>query len=236
MPVDPRTGQNLPYPGEPGYEEALRANPEAYMEMAQGMQGGGEMMPQDDGMMGQDPSMMGGEGMMPQGAPPSPDEITSLEQEEAMLDQQIMSQAAPQPETAFSVDAINTLLSEFNNTLDKFAGEDIPDIEWTGSEGGKKWDQPLPTEVFSPLVALNDTLELVDDGKYANKYAIDLEALTSDAELRKATASLKKMANDKKLVEAMQQPATMPGPQGGGMPPAPGDFDQEEQMLAANMG
>ena len=25
MPVDPRTGQNLPYPGEPGYEEAVQA-------------------------------------------------------------------------------------------------------------------------------------------------------------------------------------------------------------------
>lgn len=236
MPVDPRTGQNLPYPGEPGYEEALRANPELYMEMAQGMQGEGEMMPQDPGMMPQDQAMMGGGEMMPPGQAPSPDDITSLEQEEAMLEQQIMSQAAPQPDSAFSVDAINTLLSEFNNTLDKFAGEDIPDIEWTGSEGGKKWDQPLPPEVFTPLIALNDTLELVEDGKYADKYGIDLESLTSDAELRKATAALKKMANDKKLVEAMQQPATMPDAQGGGMPPAPGSFDQEEQMLAANMG
>tara|TARA_R100000152_G_C6779051_1_gene210274 strand:- start:54 stop:704 length:651 start_codon:yes stop_codon:yes gene_type:complete len=216
MPVDPRTGQNLPYPGEPGYEEAVQANPDAYLEMA------GEMPP-------------GGEPMPPGGAP-TPDDITALEEEEAMLDQEIMAQAAPQPEKPFSVDAIQTLLSEFNNVLDVFAGEDIPDIEWTGSEGGGKWDEPLPPEVFTPLVALNDTLEILEDGSYADKYRIELEALTSDAELRKATASLKKMAKDKKLVEAMQAPAVMPDAASAEMPPAPGTFDQDEQMLAANMG
>jgi hypothetical protein len=228
MPVDPRTGQNLPYPGEPGYEEAVAANPELYMEMAGGMPGGegmppgGEMMPP------------GGE-MMPPGAPPSPDDIVALEEEEAMLESQVMSEAAPQPESPFSVAAIQTLLSEFNSTLDKFAGEDIPDLEWPGAEGGNKWDQPLPPEVFAPLVALNDTLQLVEDGKYFDKYGIELEALTSDAELRKATASLKKMAKDKKLVEAMQAPVG-PEAQGAEMPPPPGGFDEEEQMLASNMG
>ena len=230
MPVDPRTGQNLPYPGEPGYEEAVQANPEAYMEMAGGAPPEGEMMPPEGEMM-----PPGGE-MVPPGGEPTPDDIMALEQEEAGLDQEIMAQAAPQPEKPFSVDAIQTLLSEFNKTLDKFAGEDIPDIEWAGAEGGGKWDQPLPPEVFTPLVALNDTLSILEDGKYLDKYAIELDALTSDAELRKATASLKKMAKDKKLVEAMQAPAVVPEPGGGEMPPPPGGFDQDEQMLAANMG
>ena len=222
MPVDPRTGQNLPYPGEPGYEEAVQANPEAYMEMAEGMPGGEGMPP-------------GGE-MMPPGGAPTPDDMMALEQEEAGVEQQIMAQAAPEPESPFSIKAIQTLLSEFNSTLDAFAGEDIPDIEWPGVEGEGKWDQPLPPEVFTPLVAINDTLEILEDGKYADKYRIDLESLTSDAELRKATASLKKMAKDKKLVEAMQAPAVVPEPGVGEMPPPPGSFDQDEQMLAANMG
>ena len=30
MPVDPTTGEELPYPGQPGYEEAKKKNPEAY--------------------------------------------------------------------------------------------------------------------------------------------------------------------------------------------------------------
>jgi hypothetical protein len=232
MPVDPRTGQNLPYPGEPGYEEAVQANPEAYLEMANeagGVPPGGEMMPPGGEMM-----PPGGEAMPPGGAP-SPDEMVALEEEEAALEQDVMAQAAPQPEKPFSVDAIQTLLSEFNSTLDAFAGEDIPDLEWAGAEGGDKWDQPLPAEVFAPLVALNDTLQLVEDGKYFDKYGIELEALTSDAELRKATASIKKMGKDKKLVSAMQEPVGEPV-EGEEMPPPPGGFDQDEQMLAANMG
>ena len=44
------------------------------------------------------------------------------------------------------------------------------------------------------------------------------------------------MAKDKKLIEAMQAPAVVPEPGGGEMPPPPGGFDQDEQMLAANMG
>jgi len=243
MPVDPRTGQNLPYPGEPGYEEAVQANPEAYMEMAGGTPPGGEAMPPGAEAMppGAGPMPPGAEAMppggeaMPPGAAPTPDDIMALEEEEAALQGDVMAQAAPQPEKPFSVAAIQTLLSEFNSTLDIFAGEDIPDLEWAAAEGGDKWDQPLPAEVFAPLVALNDTLQLVGDGKYFDKYGIELESLTSDAELRKATASVKKMGKDKKLVEAMQAPVG-PAPEGEEMPPPPGEFDEDEQMLAANMG
>ena len=32
MPKDPKTGKDLPYEGEPGFEEAVAANPEAYMQ------------------------------------------------------------------------------------------------------------------------------------------------------------------------------------------------------------
>lgn len=223
MPVDPATGQPLPYPGEPGYEEALAANPEAYAQEG--------AAPPDAGMMPPDAGMM-----PPEGVPPTADELGQLEQEEAMLEQDIMAQAAPQPEKPFSVKAIQTLLSEFNSTLDAFAGDDLPDLEWAGVEGGDKWDQPLPPEVFAPLVALNDSLKLIEGGEYFDKYGIELEALTSDAELRKATAQLKKMGKDKKLVEAMQAPATPEAGTEAEMPPAPGTFNEDEQMLASNMG
>ena len=224
MPVDPTTGQPLPYPGEPGYEEAMAANPEAYAQE-------GEMMPPEGGMMPPEGGMM-----PPEGVPPSPEELAQLEEQEAMLEQDLMSQAAPAPDKPFSVKAIQTLLSEFNTTLEAFAGDDMPDLEWAGVEGGDKWDQPLPPEVFAPLVALNDSLKLVEDGKYFDKYGIDLEALTSDAELRKATAQLKKMAKDKKLVEAMQAPVSPGEETASEMPPAPGTFNEDEQMLASNMG
>ena len=229
MPVDPRTGQPLPYEGEPGYEEAMAANPELYAE-AGAPPPGGEMMPPGGEMM-----PPGGEMMPPEAGAPSPEDIEGLEQEEAMLQQDVMSQAAPMPETPFTTKAIETLLSEFNNTIDAFAGEDIPDLEWAGAEGGNKWDQPLPPEVFAPLVALNESLKLIGEGEFFDKYSLDLEALTSDAELRKATANLKKMSKDKKLVEAMQAPVSPETEAAPEMAPAPGNFNEDEQMLASNM-
>ena len=36
MPIDPKTGKNLPYEGEPGYEQSVAANPEAYMDNTEG--------------------------------------------------------------------------------------------------------------------------------------------------------------------------------------------------------
>lgn len=36
MPIDTQTGQALPYEGEPGFEESAAANPEAYMDDAEG--------------------------------------------------------------------------------------------------------------------------------------------------------------------------------------------------------
>ena len=139
---------------------------------------------------------------------PTPEEIVTawLEKDEAALNGDEWVEAEPQPEKPLSVAAIQTLLSEFNSTLDAFAGENVPDLQWAGAEGLDKWDQPLPGEVFAPLVALNDTLQLVENGKYFDKYNIEVEALTSDAELRKAAMLLKNMDKDRKLVEAKQTP------------------------------
>ena len=170
----------------------------------------------------------------PEAGAPTPDDIARLEQEEAALEQGIMAETAPAPEKPFSVQAIQTLLKEFNNTLDSFAGEDAPDLEWVGAEGGNKWDAPLPQEVFAPLVALNESLKLVEDGAFFDKYGLELEALTTDAELRKATAGLKKMGKDKKLIEAMRAPIGPEEPEME-MPSAPGTFTEEEQVLASNM-
>ena len=90
--------------------------------------------------------------------------------------------------------------------------------------------------MFAPLVALNESLKLIGEGEFFDKYGLELEALTSDAELRKVTATLKKMGKDKKLIEAMQAPVSPEAEAQPGMAPAPGTFDEDEQMLAANMG
>ena len=41
MPVEPNTGMQLPYKGEPGYEEAKAQFPELYAAEEQGMAEGG---------------------------------------------------------------------------------------------------------------------------------------------------------------------------------------------------
>ena len=224
MPTDPRTGQPLPYPGEPGYEDAMAASPDAYAQ---------EGAPPDAGALPPD------EGMMPEDAgAPTPDDLALMEQESQGLQQDVTAQTAPAPEKPYSVKAIGTLLDEFNSTIDAFAGDDIPDLEWSAPEGGKNWDQPLPQEVYVPLVALDESLKMIAAGEFYDKYGMDPQGLTSDPELRKATANLKKMGKDKKLIEAMQEPIAPEGAdmdKGGAMPPEPGLFDEDEQALAANM-
>ena len=101
MPVDPRTGQQLPYPGEPGYEEAMAANPEAYQ--GEAFPPGGELPPAGPGA----------ELSPEQAGAPTPEDITDLEDEQAQLTQDIMTEAAPQPEKPYSVKAIGTLIDEF---------------------------------------------------------------------------------------------------------------------------
>ena len=84
MPVEPNTGMQLPYKGEPGYEEAKSQFPELYAAEEQGMAAGGEPpaeMPGDEGPM--DPAADMG----------------------AQDDMMQMAQSAPVPDKPFSVNA-----------------------------------------------------------------------------------------------------------------------------------
>jgi len=152
----------------------------------------------------------------------------------------IMAEAAPQPEKPYSVKAIDTLIGDFNDTLEALAGTELPDVEWQTPEGaGAKWPNPLPPEIFVPLVALTEALKVVGDGSFYEKHGFEPRELTSDAELRKASASMRKMAKDSDLAQAMQAPmgAAGPGapPESEEMPPPPGGFEEEDELLAQNL-
>jgi len=207
MPIDPATGAPLPYPGEPGFEEALAANPEAYA--AEGIAPGG-----------QPPG-----GLPPEGPPPG-----GMAPDLAQLAAQ-----APMPEKPFSIKALETLVKQFNDTIDKLGGGDLPPVEvdFTGVEG-KKWTDPLPPQIFIPLLAINEALAVIEDGKYQDKYGFDPLEITSDVEVRKATAQLKRMAGDKKLAEALMAPVEG-AEEMAEAPPAPGQFPEEDQMLAEGL-
>tara|TARA_R100000773_G_C4215992_1_gene114724 strand:+ start:122 stop:739 length:618 start_codon:yes stop_codon:yes gene_type:complete len=177
-----------------------------------------EVYAQDQGMAGREPpEMAGDEGPQDMG-----------------MAQEVPS--APMPEKPYSVNAVKTLLKELNKALDKLSGQNIPDLEVEMETKGAKLEGPLPDEIFLTLVAISESLRMLGED-FVDKFGFDPESLVTDADLRKVTATLKKMSKDKKLVEAMQAPvgggeAPAAAPQ---QPSAPGFFDEDEQELAANM-
>jgi len=219
MPVEPNSGMQLPYKGEPGYEEAKAQFPELYAQEEQGMAEGDAPpaeMPGDEGpddMAAEGEAGMGAEGEMMQDMP-----------------------SAPMPEKPYSVSAVKTLLKELNKALDKLAGEDIPDIEVEMPSKGAKLEGALPDELYITLMAIAETVRMLGED-FVSKYGFEPDTLMTDADLRKMTATLKKMSKDKKLIEAMQAPVggeEMPET-AEEQPPPPGFFDEDEQELAAGM-
>ena len=207
MPTEPNTGIELPYKGQPGYDEAKAAFPEVYAAEEGGT--AGDEGPRDAAMEGQDMDMD-----MQQMAAPS----------------------GPMPTKPFSKNAVKTLLKELNKALDKFAGQNLPDIEIEMEGKGAKLEGALPPQLFLTLSAIADTLRMLGED-FNKKYGFDPMSLVTDADLRKATANIKKMAKDKKLIEAMNQP--VPGVEAGPPPMnqtmEPSMTRENDQALAAAM-
>ena len=202
MPIDPATGQSLPYAGEPG------AAP------------------------GAPPLPPGGPGA----APPMPPEAAApmpSPEDEAMGRVSEIAAQAPEPSKPYTVKALQTLLKQFNDTVDTLSGGDLPEIEVDFGEE-KKWDQPIPPDLFVPLVALSEALKMVADGEFAEKYDFDPLGMDSDVGVRKTTAQLVRIGKDKKLVEAMQAPMGGEEPELE-EPPELGAMSPEDEELAAGL-
>lgn len=178
-----------------------------------------------------------------QGAGPgSPDAVMEADAEMADAQRGMMGAAAPPPEKPFSVKAIKTLISQFNDTVEAFAGDELPDVEWEPMEKGAKWDQPLPQEIYVPITALSDALGVIAGGEFAEKYSdFSPMEIVDDPTLRKATAKLRQMEKDKKLVAAMSEPleqaaeAEPMSAEEGPVPPAPSEMTEEDQALQESM-
>jgi len=208
MPVDPATGAPLPYPGEPGYDPAAAAAPQG--------------MPPQGMPPGAPPEGMPPEGMPPEGGVPP--EIAQI------------AASAPMPEKPYTVKALETLVKQFNDTMNTLAQGQLPevDVDFSVVEGNK-WDQPLPPQLFVPLVAINEALKMLEGGKYADKYGFDPLEMTSDVEVRKATAQLKRMSKDKKLAEDLMKPDAGGEETAEASAPTPGEFAEEDDMLAEGL-
>tara|TARA_R100000005_G_C4978993_1_gene189348 strand:- start:153 stop:818 length:666 start_codon:yes stop_codon:yes gene_type:complete len=220
MPVEPNTGKQLPYKGEPGYEQAKAQYPDLYAAEEQGM--APEEAP---------PADMQPADMQPADMPGDEGPADAMGQQDELMQ---MAESAPMPEKPFSVSAVKTLLKELNKALDAFSGQDIPDLEVEMPSKGAKLEGPLPPGIYLTLLAIAESLTLLDP-KSAEKYQFNPQEIVTDADLRKVTATLKKMSKDKKVLEAMQAPAGGEAEMEMEQPSAPGFFDEDEQTLAANM-
>jgi hypothetical protein len=151
-----------------------------------------------------------------------------------------LAQSAPAPTKPFSVKALEGLLKQFNATLGKISVVEMPPIEidFSGAEKNK-YDQPLPPDLFLPLLAVSELVKMVGGGEFESKYSFDVFQVLTDTDIRKLTAILKMMAKDKKFIEGvkqLQEQPEMPGDEGpDDMAPPPDDMGEDDEVLAANM-
>lgn len=131
-----------------------------------------------------------------------------MEQERARYE--AMAAAAPKPTKPYSAKTVQTLIDTFNETLDKLGGQDLPNVE-VDLGGQDRWTEPLPAQIFVPLVALFQAVEQIGGGKFAGKYTVTPMELTDDNGLRMAAGQLMRMGNDAMLAKAMQTPINAPG-------------------------
>jgi len=160
-------------------------------------------------------------------------------EEQAAMEAGAIAQTAPQPSKPFTLKTIDGLIKEFNGTMGKLSDGMLPDVSWDPGDqaDGKKWANPLPAEIFVPLVALNEYMGMLDDRSFAEKYSYDPGSLVNDTELRKTQGTIKKMGKDKKLAKAFQEPLAGAGAAAPEMepPPPPGEFGDDDEMLAQGL-
>ena len=182
--------------------------------------------------------------MPPGGAPPmppagaSPDDAMAAIEEEQRARMEAVASAAPQPSEAYDVKLIEKLVDELNELAEKAVGEGgVPAIQFDAG-GEKKWAQPLPGNVFVPLVAVGEMAAQLG----FDKYTFDPMELDSNAGLRAASGKIRQMHSDADFIEAVTAP-----PEGEEMmeepepaqPPtletAPGAMSAEDEELMAAM-
>ncbi len=173
---------------------------------------------------------------MPMGAGGG-DEMMAMQDEEAGARKGAIGAGAPVPTKPYTVTVVKGLITQFNETFDALGGADLPNVEWEPEVRGAKWEAPLPSAIYAPLVALKEALAVIGGGQFASKYVIEPEKMVDDAEVRKVTGQLGKMEKDKELIKAMQEPLPQqqPAPQPAGPGPVPSEFGEDDDTLMGGM-
>ena len=188
MPVDPVTGEEIPYAGEPGAAPGAPPRPSA------------------------------GAGAAPMPPAGAADQAMQGMEDEQTARMQAVAASAPQPTEAYDVKLIAKLVDELNDLADKALGGDaVPDIEFDAG-GESKLAEPLPGNVFVPLVAVNEMARQLG----FDKYTFEPTELNSNAGLRKDEDFIAAVTEPQQADADMEQPEeTM----------APGEFSDEDREL-----
>lgn len=196
MPVDPVTGESLPYAGDPGAPA------------------------------GAPPMPPGGPEMPPPGAEGPP--MEGADQAQAQMEQIAAQAPAPEGE-GFSVKVIQQIADELNQFASEAMGDGIvPEITFEAE--GSKWPNPLPANIFVPMVALSELAGQMG----AEKHKFDPMEINNDGALRKAAAQIRKMRNDSDFMEQITAEPEAEGEMEEA-PPEPGELTEEDEELMAAM-
>jgi len=197
--------------------------------------GGGPPMPPGGGP----PMPPGGGPPMPPGGGPSPADVAQAQAGAVQGELEALAATAPVPEEPYKGSDIEKLAKEVAGALDKLSeGQLKSDADklaaWKAPD--TKWNQPIPPEVYVPTAVL---FKAAGAAGFGDKYSFEPSKLINSSGVLTCAATVKKMAGDKKLAEAL---AAGPGagPEGGTPPeapeaPPPGEYsvDEEEMMASA---
>jgi hypothetical protein len=156
--------------------------------------------------------------------------MEALEQD-AQSRMQAIAEQAPAPEgKGFSVKVVQSVTDELNAFADEAMGEGVvPPVEFEAE--GSTWSEPLPPNVFVPMVAIDELAGEMG----GEKYQYEPMNITNDGALRKAAANIKRMRNDSDFMEAI---TAVPGEAEAAEeapPPEMGEMNEEDEELMAAM-
>ena len=215
MPVGPG-GEQLPYPGEPGYEEAMAAYPEAYAAE------GAAPMP------GEAP-MPGG----PAGPEMSDEELAQRAVETDQMETQAVVGVPPEPTEPYTAKALGTVVSALNEVIDAFGGGALPSVGFELPEGERHLNSSLPVEIYAPLVGIINAVRSVDQEGQFEEMLFEPESLVDNTSLTMAAGKLIQMTRNDALKELLTAPAAEPTPEGEAMAAEPEPLSEEEEAVFA---
>jgi hypothetical protein len=210
MPVGPN-GEQLPYPDEPGYEEAMATYPEAYAE-----EGGG----------------------MASAAPGGAEQMTDEEYGQRAVEAENMEVQAvvgvpPEPEEPYTAKALSGVVGAINSVIDKFGGGALPSVGFELPDGERHLNSSLPVEIYAPLVGIINAVSAVDaEGKFED-LLFDPETLVDNTSLTMAAGKLTQMTRNAELGELLTEPASAPTEEGETMAEEPEPLSEEEEAVFA---